>query len=181
MAIVPSFVKPYFLVLALFLCFVPSFCLDRIVRESDICSKHANAWNCKIILNTIPGVSTDGADLNSLSLYLISSANVNAFDTITYISNLIKNTTDSQLIQRYASCSIDYNNVLLTLTHAKDSYKAGNFRDMNNDGWTIVTKVKDCDYKAPDASSPLNNQYLEDVAIIIMILADFLAGKYFVI
>ncbi|XP_073224910.1 pectinesterase inhibitor-like [Cicer arietinum] len=177
MAIVPSFVKPCFLILALILCFVPSFCLDKIVKESDICSKHVHPTNCKIILNTIPGVSTDGADLNSLSLYLINSAHVNAFDTITYIHNLMKNTTDSQLIQRYASCSMDYNNVLLTLTHAKDSLNAGNFRDMNNDGSIVVTNVKDCENKAPQAPSALHNQYLEDVAFIIMISADLLAGK----
>lgn len=167
------------LVLALFLCFVVSFSSARIVQVSDICSKHYTPSNCLNILNSIPGVAA-GADLDSLSLYIINLAHVNAFDTITLVHTLIGNTTDSQLKQRYAACSMDYDDALLCLTQAKISYGSQDFSAMKSNSASVLKDVQDCGSKVPSDSSPLlkNNQDLEDVSVIIMVLADFLAGIY---
>jgi pectinesterase inhibitor-like protein len=175
---VNSFVKPFFLVLALFLCFVPSFCSDKIVQVNDICSKHKTPYNCAIILNSIPGVATDGANINSLSPYLINLAHVNAFDTKTLINTLIQNTTDPNLKQHFITCSMDYDDVLFSLTQAKDSFTSGNFIGMKSNSASVLEKVYDCDYKTPSTPLLKVNEDLEDVTIIITILADYLAGKY---
>ncbi|KAK7319399.1 hypothetical protein RJT34_04120 [Clitoria ternatea] len=164
---------------SLFLCFAVSFCAARTVQIDDICSKHNIPYNCGIILRSIPGLEA-GADINSLSLYIINLVHENAFDTMSLIDDLIRNTTDNQLKQRYSSCTMDYNDVLLCLTQAKTSYSSGDFNTMKSNGATIIKDVQHCDSKPPIGPSALqkNNQYLEDVAMIIMILADFLAGKY---
>lgn len=174
-----SFVKPSLIVLSLFLCFVPSFCSDRIVPVKDICSKHKIPYNCAIILNAIPGVSTNGAVLGSLSSYLITIANTNAFNTITLIHELIRNTSDTNLKQPYITCSMDYNDALLSTTYVKDSFNSGNFIGMNSNAAIVVKDIEHCGLKAPDSIPLLKyNQPLEDVTNIIMILADYLAGKY---
>jgi hypothetical protein len=91
-----SYVKPSLIVLALFLCFSPSFCSeDRIVQVRDICSKHfLNPKKCAIILNSIPGVAKGGEGLGKLSLDVINLANVSALHTIVLFKDLIKNTSD---------------------------------------------------------------------------------------
>jgi len=175
-----SFVKPSLIVLALFLCLVPSFCSDRIVQVRDICSKHyKNPHNCAIILNSIPGVAKRGAALGKLSSHLIDMAHVNAVNSITQIHNLIKNTRNPNLKTQYSSCSKDYDDVLYFLNEAKTSFTSGKFNDMNQNGAFVVKDVDHCSSKAP-ASSPVikSNEDLEDVTIIIMILADYLARKY---
>jgi len=175
-----SFVKPSFIVLALFLCLVPSFCSDRIVPVKDICSKHyKNPRNCANILNSIPGVAKSGADLGKASLHLIDMAHANAIKTITLIHDLITNAGNPNLKKQYSSCSQDFDDVLYFLTQAKNSFTSGNFKEMNVNGAFVVKDVDHCSSKAP-ASSPVlkSNDDLEDVSIIIMILADYLAGKY---
>ena len=177
-----SFVKPSFipsLLLALFLSLALSSCSARTVQVSDICSKHSNPSNCANILNSVPGVA-EGADLNSLSQYIINFAHVYAFDTITLIHDLTGNTTDTQLKQRYQSCSMDYNDVLLCLSQAQQSCNSEDYNGMKSNGETVMKDVQDCDWKPgyDQSALPNNNKYLEDVTMIIMILADFLAGKY---
>jgi len=50
---------------------------------------------------------------------------------------------------------------------------------MNINGAVVTKDVKDCDTKAYDLNQVrINNQYLADLSTTIMILADFLAGKY---
>lgn len=180
-----SFVNPSLLpsiVLALFLSFSLSFCSAREVQISDICSKHKNPTNCAIILNSIPGLAL-GADIDSLSLYLINVAHVNGFDTITLMNEVIRNITDPKLKQSYSSCDMDYQDVLVSLTSAKESYTSKDFNNMKSNVANVVKDVQDCETKAPsDAPSLIKkNEDLEDVSLIIMILADFLAGKYIVV
>ncbi|XP_047173723.1 pectinesterase inhibitor-like [Vigna umbellata] len=106
-------------------------------------------------------------------------AHVNAFDTITLINEIIRNSSDPQTHQRYSSCTMDYTDVLLALSQAKESYSSGNYSDMNFNAAVVTKDVKDCDIKAYDSSQVrINNQYLADFSMIIMILSDFLAGKY---
>ncbi|KEH34194.1 putative pectinesterase inhibitor domain-containing protein [Medicago truncatula] len=175
-----SFVKPSLIVLALFLCFVPSFGSDRIVQVRDICSKHhKNPRNCVIILNSIPGVAKTGATLGKISLLVLDMAHVNAFQTSTQIHNLIKNTPNPNLKRQYSSCSKDYDDVLYFLNEAKTSFTSGKFNDMNFNAATVVKDADHCSSTAPTSSPVLkSNDDLEDVSIIIMILADYLAGKY---
>ncbi|KAJ1439843.1 Invertase/pectin methylesterase inhibitor domain superfamily [Sesbania bispinosa] len=75
---------------------------------------------------------------------------------------------------------MDYTDVLLCLSQAQQSYTTEDYNAMNSKGATVIKDLQDCDSKAPTDPSPLmkNNQDLEDVSMIIMILADFLAGKY---
>ncbi|ESW33037.1 hypothetical protein PHAVU_001G038100 [Phaseolus vulgaris] len=161
-----------------FLCFVFSLCSARTVQIGDICSKHDNPSSCNTIILSVPG-AIEGVDIGSASLYLINTAHVNAFDTITLISEIIRNSSDAQTKQRYSSCTMDYTDVLLALTQAKDSYSSGNYSDMNFNGAVVTKDVKDCDTKAYDSDQVrIDNQYLADFSMIIMILADFLAGKY---
>lgn len=113
--------------------------------------------------------------------FIINIAHVNAFNNLEQIHNLVQNTTNNtQLKQRYASCSMDYNDVLLSLSQAKQSFSTGDYHGMNSNGATVMKDVQDCDSKPPSDPSaiPMNNSYLEDVSGIIMILADFLAGIY---
>ncbi|GAU13395.1 hypothetical protein TSUD_126910 [Trifolium subterraneum] len=73
---------------------------------------------------------------------------------------------------------MDYDDVLFSLTQAKDSFTSGNFIGMKSNGASVLEKVYDCDYKTPSTPLLKINQDLEDVTIIITILADYLAGKY---
>ncbi|TKY63052.1 hypothetical protein E2542_SST12917 [Spatholobus suberectus] len=74
---------------------------------------------------------------------------------------------------------MDYTDVLLCLTQAKQSYSSGNYNDMKSNGAIVMKDVQDCNSKAYDSPElTRNNQDLEDVTMIIMILANFLAGKY---
>jgi pectinesterase inhibitor-like protein len=164
-----SFVKSSLLVLALFLCFSPSFCSERIVQVRDICSKHYNPHNCAIILNSIPGVATRGADLGKLSSDVINLANVSALHTFALI-HLIKNTSDTNLRQRYTICSENYDDVLFALVTVNNSFTSGNFNDMNFNVVGVPILVDDCGSKALDSSQLVkNNKYLKDVSIIIEI------------
>ncbi|KAL2320307.1 hypothetical protein Fmac_029276 [Flemingia macrophylla] len=174
-----SFVKYPLLPSLLLSCIVFSLlCSAKMVTVGDICSKHPNPNSCDKILNTIPGIS-EGADINSLSSYLINEAHVNAFDSLTLIHNIIANSTNTQFKLRYGSCSLDYNDVLECLTQAKESFSSKNFSAMKSNGAVVVKDAQDCDTKAYDSPQlRLNNQDLVDTAIIITILADFLAGKY---
>ncbi|KAG4938346.1 hypothetical protein AAZX31_16G051900 [Glycine max] len=176
---VHSFVKhPLLPSLLLLLCFVFSLCSARIVEIGNICSKHNNPNSCDNILRSVPG-ATSGVDLGSISLYLINMAHVNAFETIGQISYNIRKATNTQTKQRYNSCIMDYDDVLLSLTQAKQSYNSGNYAALKSNGITVIEDVKDCDTKAYDLPQlRMNNQYLVDVSMIIMILADFLAGKF---
>ena len=170
--------------LALFLCFAPSFCSEnRIVQVRDICSKHyLNPKKCAIILNSIPGVAKRGATLGKLSLDAINLANVSALHTITIFTDLIKNTSDTDLRQRYRICSSNYDNVLIALTIAKDSFTSGDFDDMNFRVSAVAYIVENCRPMAPGSSELLKNyEYLEVVGIILEILSNYLAGKYIVI
>ncbi|KAK7395917.1 hypothetical protein VNO78_16525 [Psophocarpus tetragonolobus] len=170
------FLKPY--PYLLLLCFVFSVCSERIVQISEICSKHSNIDNCNKILLSVPGTS-EGADLGSLTSYIINMAHVNAYNSHALISEIIGNTSDAQAKQRYNSCSMDYNDALLSLTQAKQSYSSGNFADVKSNGAVVIKDVQDCDTKAYDSSLlRTENQYLVDLSTIIMILADFLAGKF---
>ncbi|QCD96692.1 hypothetical protein DEO72_LG6g1400 [Vigna unguiculata] len=165
-----SFAKHPLLLLTL-LCFVFSSCSARTVKIGDICSKHNNPSICNAIILSVPGAN-QGVDIDSVSLYLINMAHVNAFDTITLISEIIGNSSDPQTNQRYSSCTMDYTDVLLALTQAKESYSSGNYGDMNSNGAVVTKDVKDCDTKAYDSSQIRNNnQYLADFSMIIMILA----------
>jgi len=178
-----SFVKPSLTVLALFLCFAPSFSSDRIVQVRDVCSKHfLNPKKCAIILNSIPGVATKGAVLSKLSLDVINLANVSALHTITLFNDLIKNTSDTVLRQRYRICSSNYDDVLFGLTKARDSITSGNFNDMNFYVNGVGETVEHCRSTTPGSSELLKNyEYLEVVGIILEILSNYLAGKYIVI
>ena len=75
---------------------------------------------------------------------------------------------------------MDYVNVLLCLNQAKDSCNSGDYNGMKSNSEAVMKDVQDCDWKPPyDPSAlPNKNKYLEDVTMIIMILADFLSGKY---
>lgn len=177
-----SFVKPSFIpsiLLALFLFLAVSSCSARTVEVFDICTKHPNPSNCFYILNAIPGVA-EGADLDSLSRYVINFAHTHALVCVTLIDDLIKNTTDQQLKQHYTSCYSDYGNVTLCLELANDSFNSGDYNGIRSNGNTVVKEVQDCNSRPPyDPSAlPSNNKYLEDVSLIITILADFLSGKY---
>jgi len=179
-----SFVEPSLIVLALFLCFAPSFCSERIVRVRDICSKHfVNPKKCAIILNSIPGVATRGEDLGKLSLDVINLANVSALHTITLFNDLIKNSTsDTDLRQRYSICSSNYDNILIALTIGKDSFTSGDFDDMHFRVSAVADIVEHCRPIAPGSSELRKNyEYLEVVGITLEILPDYLAGKYIVI
>nr|KYP46420.1 Pectinesterase inhibitor [Cajanus cajan] len=172
-----SFVKHPLLLVPL-LCFLFSLCSARTVTISDICSKHNNPNSCDKILNTIPGASL-GVDIGSLSSYIINEAHVNAFNSLTLIHNIIANSTDTQFKLRYNSCSLDYNDVLDVFTQAKQSFTSGKFDAMKSNGAAVIKDVQDCDTKAYDSPQlRMNNQDLGDVSMIIMILADFLAGKF---
>ncbi|WVZ07626.1 hypothetical protein V8G54_020972 [Vigna mungo] len=174
---VHSFAK-HSLLLVTLLCFVFSLCSARIVQIGDICSKHNNPSICNAIILSVPGTN-QGVDIGSVSLNLINMAHVNAFDTITLISDIIRNSSDPQTHQRYSSCTMDYTDVLLALSQAKESYSSGNYSDMNFNAAVVTKDVKDCDTKAYDSSQiRINNQNLADFSMIIMILSDFLAGKY---
>ncbi|KAL1315346.1 pectinesterase inhibitor-like [Arachis hypogaea] len=154
-------------------------CSARTVKISDVCSKHPNPYNCNNILNSVPGASL-GADLNSLSKYVITSAHVYAFDTITLVHNLTRSINDKQLKQRYQACSMDYDDVLLSLTQAQQSFVSGDYKGMKSNGQTALKDVQDCDWKPGNDQSdlPNKNKYLEDVINIIIVFADFLAGVY---
>jgi len=104
-----------------FLCFLFSLCSARTVQVGDICSKHNNPSSCHTIILSVPGAN-QGVDIGSLSSYLINTAHVSAFDTITLISEIIRNSSNAQANQRYSSCTMDYTDVLLALTQAKESY-----------------------------------------------------------
>ncbi|RZB59731.1 hypothetical protein D0Y65_042797 [Glycine soja] len=135
----------------------------RIVEIGNICSKHNNPNSCDNILRSVPG-ATSGVDLGSISLYLINMAHVNAFDTIGQISYNIRKATNTQTKQRYNSCIMDYDDVLLSLTQAKQSYNSGNYAALKSNGITVIEDVKDCDTKAYDLPQlRMNNQYLVDI------------------
>lgn len=178
-----SFVKPSLIVLALFLCCVPSFCSDSIVQVRDICSKHyRNPHNCAIILNSIPGVTTRGIVLGKISLDLINLARDHALHTIPLIKDLIKNTSDSNLRQCYSICSLDYDDVLYALTQVKNAFTSGDFKEMHFSGAAVLSVINNCGSKTLESSQLLkNNDDLKDVTLIIMIVADYLDGKYIVI
>ncbi|MED6133634.1 hypothetical protein PIB30_030029 [Stylosanthes scabra] len=182
-----SIVKPSFNFTPILLTFLISFsifsssslCSARTVQISDICSKHPNPYNCATILNSVPG-ATLGADLTSLTKYIILNAHVYAFDTITLIHNLVGSTSDIQLKQRYQACSMEYNDVLLSLSQAQQSFVSGDYRGIKSNAATALKDIQDCDWKPGSDHSdlPNKNKYLEDVTNIIIILADFLAGIY---
>ncbi|KAF7815407.1 pectinesterase inhibitor-like [Senna tora] len=93
-----------------------------------------------------------GSDLEALERYTIFLAYTNGFDTKTLLNDLTKTTTDPQLKQRYVSCSEDYND------------------------------AKDCDSKPPGSADPSSlpkkNKDLEDIGLIVVIIADFLTQNY---
>lgn len=176
-----SFVKPSIIMLALFLCFAPSFCSERIVQVRDICSKHLNPKKCAIILNSIPGVAKGGEGLVKLSLDVINLANVSALHTINLFNDLIKNASDVYLRQRYTICSENYDDVLFALTKAKDSVTSGNINDMKfyMSGQALI--AEQCRSSAPGSFELRKNyEYFEVVGFTLEILANYLAGKYIV-
>jgi hypothetical protein len=178
-----SFVKPSLIVFTLFLCFAPSFCLERIVQVGDICSKHfLNPKKCAIILNSIPGVAKRGEDLGKLSLDVINLANVSALHTIAIFNDLIKNTSDPDLRHRYLIVSSNYDNILIALSIGKDSFTSGDFDDMHFRVSAVADIVEQYRPIAPGSSELRKNyEYLEVVGITLEILADYLAGKYILI
>ncbi|RDX91742.1 Pectinesterase inhibitor, partial [Mucuna pruriens] len=155
-----------FLLVVPFLCFVISLCSARIVTKDDICSKHKNPQSCDEILNTIPGTG-QGADVGSLSLYIINMAHVNAFDSMTLIHGIMRNSSNVQFKQRYNACAMDYSDALLCFTQAKQSYSSGNYNDIKSQGETVIKDVQDCDTKAYDSPDlRRNNQDLEDISFL---------------
>lgn len=163
-----------------FLSCVLSSCSAKTLQVGDICSKHSNPSTCVTILYSItPGVAL-GADLDSLSRYIITLANTNAFNTISLLNSLIRNTTESGLKSRYESCYMDYSDVSLSVTLALQSYKSGDYEAIKSDVNAVMNKVQHCDSTQQSASSTLtdSNKFSQDICMIIMILADFLAGKF---
>ncbi|KAL6510435.1 hypothetical protein OROHE_021052 [Orobanche hederae] len=155
----------------------------RIVQVRDICSKHfVNPKKCAIILNSIPGVATRGEGLGILSLDVINLANVSALHTIALFNDLIKNTSDIVLRQRYTICSEDYDDVLYALTKAKDSVTSRNFNDMKFHVSGLGLIAEQYRSTAPGSFELRKDyEYLEVVGITLEILADYLLGKYIVI
>lgn len=157
-----SFAKPSlirFFLLPLFLSFGVSLYLPIIVQVGHICARHKLS-NLYLYFKLIPGVADHGADPNLLSPIIIDKANVNAFNYIDKIHNLILNTANPQLKQRYSSCSIDYGDVLGELSEAKQSFSTGNYNKMNSKGKTVMEDIQDCDSIPPSSDPsglPLNN------------------------
>ncbi|KAL2320306.1 hypothetical protein Fmac_029275 [Flemingia macrophylla] len=153
-------------------------CSARTVTVGDICPKHPNPNNCDIIMMTIPGI-TEGADIDRLSSYFIRLGLSKTFDSVTLITEIIANSTDTQLELRYNSCTMDHTDAAIYLSEVRSSFSSGNFDAMKSNCAVVIKDVQDCDTKAYD-SPPLRmmNQGLVDVTNIVVILADFLAGKY---
>ncbi|RZB47146.1 hypothetical protein D0Y65_050966 [Glycine soja] len=166
---VHSFIKhPLLPSLLLLLCSVFSLCSARTVKIRDICSKHPKPDICGKILLSLPGAA-EAVDLRSASLYVINVAHGNATE----------GAGDPETRQRYNACSKDYTDVLLSLARAKKSYSSGNYSDLKSNGAIVIKDVQDCDTKATDSTYVLLiNQDVVDTSRIIVILADYLAGKY---
>ncbi|KAG4912512.1 hypothetical protein AAZX31_19G083000 [Glycine max] len=144
------FLKHPLLSSLLLLGFVFSLCSARTVQIGNICSKHNNPNSCDKMLLSMPGAAS-GVDLGSISLYLINMAHVNAFDIIGQISDIIRNTRNTQVKQRYNSFTMDYTDVLLSLTQTKQSYSFGNYAAFKSNSAIMIKDVQDCDTKAYDS------------------------------
>ncbi|KAG4912510.1 hypothetical protein AAZX31_19G082900 [Glycine max] len=176
---VHSFIKhPLLPSLLLLLCSVFSLCSARTVKIRDICSKHPKPDICGKILLSLPGAA-EAVDLRSASLYVINVAHGNATEGKFQTTRIARGAGDPETRQRYNACSKDYTDVLLSLARAKKSYSSGNYSDLKSNGAIVIKDVQDCDTKATDSTYVLLiNQDVVDTSRIIVILADYLAGKY---
>ncbi|KAE9587895.1 hypothetical protein Lal_00002877 [Lupinus albus] len=169
------------LLLVLFLSFGVCISLARVVPVSVLCSKHPNPTNCVNILYNIDGIGA-GIELpGSIPPYVINTiGHAGAFETYTLLNTLIRNATDPKLKQRYIACSADYVGTLDYFNSAKDAYTSANYKDMKSNAANVIKAVQDCDRRPPSDPSqlPLLNNRMQDVSNIIIILADFLLGKY---
>ncbi|OIW15724.1 hypothetical protein TanjilG_04259 [Lupinus angustifolius] len=169
------------LLLVLFLSVVVCVYSRKVIQLSDVCSKHPNPTNCANILYSIPGIGA-GIELpGSIPPYIINViGHTSAFDTYTLLNTLIRNTSDTQLKQRYITCSGDYVATLGYFNSAKDAYNSADYKGMKSNAANVIKAVQDCDWRPPyDPSQlPFLNKRMQDVSNIIIILAHFLLGTY---
>ena len=178
----PSFVKPSLtssLLHALFLSFVVFSCSARIVQVVDICKDHIHPSNCHDILYNIPGISGGGVDLNIICPFTIKSAYANALEGLNLINYLIGTTSDPSWKQRYSECSQLYNNAMACLENEEEYYKSRDYDGLKSNASDVVGAVKDCGFGTPNDPSilPTFNNYLEDISIITMNMAEYLNGR----
>ncbi|XP_027333023.1 cell wall / vacuolar inhibitor of fructosidase 1-like [Abrus precatorius] len=139
----------------------------------QICKKTPFYDLCSSILHSNPSTPKD--DPKGMALIMVNDILANATDTLSYIEELIKQTTDRQLEQQLAFCAESYVPIVkYILPQAADAIRQGQFGFASYNIFYAEKEVTSCDKKfSGSTQSPISDrnsimQKLVDVAAAIV-------------
>ncbi|KAE9597408.1 hypothetical protein Lal_00029866 [Lupinus albus] len=172
----------------MFLLFSTSSYASKIVEINDICKQTMkNPSFCLSILNSKPG-GAKGADLVSLSQYIIDVARDNITNTVNLIKSLIiESGNDPKAKAHYETCLVHFDDesescALSDINYTQELLKKGDYGGVNIAASAVQTDVEDCISGESPGDTPYHDtsklpQYadvIKQVVDIILIMSNYL-------
>ncbi|XP_038907188.1 pectinesterase inhibitor-like [Benincasa hispida] len=141
---------------------------------STICPKTMNPPFCASVLK-----SAGTTDMKRLAVYTLKLAHTNAAKCVALAKSLAATATNTQLKQRYSSCSESFDEAVGDIETAQEDLAAGDFNAVNIATSGAMTEIDDCqdNFKQPPTDTSMllkNGRTLNDICSIILVISNLL-------
>ncbi|XP_028760051.1 pectinesterase inhibitor-like [Neltuma alba] len=164
------------IIVVIFLCIAPC-AYSNTPSVAEICSKHNNPVFCEEILK-----QKQGSDLSSLAAYVIEQIQIRVGSTKTALDSMVHQTQEPRLVQHYTSCAQHYDDALEGIKKTKQQLDNKDYFGMDVAASAVMTDIDDCASSEAPGYDPSvflvkTNQDLENLCVIVMIIANRLSGN----
>ncbi|KAI9122831.1 hypothetical protein K1719_005720 [Acacia pycnantha] len=164
------------IVVVLFLCIAPCAYSDA-PSISDICSKHNNPVFCQEIIK-----KKQGSELSDIAEYVIEQIQSRVGSTKTALDSMIQQAKAPRLVEHYKSCAWHYSDAMNGVEKTKQMLENRDYFGMDVAASAVMTHIDDCASSEAPGYDPSvflvkTNQDLENLGVIVMIIANRLSGN----